>query len=334
MLQTPTDHQYLGYGLPTPQVAAAGPDGKLVVGLGDVFAALGTDLRTEGVPPKVPSGVNVYQLRWLGNADWAAEVSQISDGATSIIVISSDGSPQQLIRGGLRVIQPMMYEPSTRLLTTSLGEAPEISRYDAAKRRVDRVASFSRPKSFEQLELVPLAPKLAKGATIAKVTIRERTTIEWMTDDKATARAAVATIDSFAGADAAGRVFAWTNHSDDKLGLEIFTSGTRTGLMPHDGPVALWPDPSATRVLESAARALTLYQIDGKLLWTANLAGINEALWLGDGSIAIVTASGIARLDAATGGVVAARCGWQFGLAPKPHPPAARVEPVCTHLDR
>jgi len=46
-----------------------------------------------------------------------------------------------------------------------------------------------------------------------------------------------------------------------------------------------------------------------------------------------VTAAGIARLDPATGAITAARCGWQFSLAPQPHPPTPKLEPVCTGLE-
>ena len=335
VLQTPLDNQFLGYGLAAPSVAAPGPDGRLVIGLGDVFTSLGADLHADpNTLPAVPKGVNVYQLRWLGNADWAAEVSQVTDGATSVVMISSDGTPAAVVRAGMRVIQPMLYEPSTHLLTLSLGESPEIDRYDPAKRRVDRVVALPKPKGFEQFELVPVAPKLASGTTILKIAIRERTTVEWMSDDKASVRTQAAMIDSYAGADAAGRVFAWNNSASGELGLEIFAAGARAGTLPHDGPVSLWPDPAATRVLETAQHAVSLYQVDGKLLWSQNLAGINEALWLADGAIAIVTAAGIARLDPKTGNVLAARCGWRFGLAPKPHPAASRIEPVCTQLDR
>ncbi|MEO7092209.1 MAG: hypothetical protein ABI175_03090, partial [Polyangiales bacterium] len=59
---------------------------------------------------------------------------------------------------------------------------------------------------------------------------------------------------------------------------------------------------------------------------------VTEALWLDDGTIVVVSAGGLARLDANTGSVLAARCGWRFGLSAKQHPPSARVEPVCAQL--
>jgi hypothetical protein len=62
------------------------------------------------------------------------------------------------------------------------------------------------------------------------------------------------------------------------------------------------------------------------------VVGVTEALWLDDGTIGIVSAAGIARLDASTGEVIAARCGWRFGLSSKQHPVSPRFEPVCTQL--
>jgi outer membrane protein assembly factor BamB len=83
-------------------------------------------------------------------------------------------------------------------------------------------------------------------------------------------------------------------------------------------------------VLEIGQQIAALYKVDGSLLWKQAITGSIEAVWLTDGAIAIVTAAGIARLDPATGAITATRCGWKFGLATKPHPPAPAIEPVCT----
>jgi hypothetical protein len=102
--------------------------------------------------------------------------------------------------------------------------------------------------------------------------------------------------------------------------------------MPTDGPTALWPDAKGTRVLQVSQRSVALVGVDNVRRWAQPLQGVTEAIWLDDKTIAIISAAGIARLDAATGDVQAARCGWRFGLSSKQHPVAPRLEPVCTQL--
>lgn len=94
----------------------------------------------------------------------------------------------------------------------------------------------------------------------------------------------------------------------------------------------MWPEPSGTRHLEITPTSVALYDLHGTQLWLRQLATSQDALWLTDESIAVASGGGVARLDAASGAVIAARCGWKFGLALKPHPPSLRVEPLCAQL--
>jgi hypothetical protein len=137
---------------------------------------------------------------------------------------------------------------------------------------------------------------------------------------------------SIAGGDAAGHAFGWED-AGGKVVLAVFRDGKRTGTLPADAPVSLWPDPEGTRIVEVGTQAVTLVGLDGKVVWTKPLAGTSQALWLADGALAVVSAAGIARLDPATGAVTAARCGWGFGASAQPHPPATRVEPLCGQLE-
>jgi len=138
------------------------------------------------------------------------------------------------------------------------------------------------------------------------------------------------TIDgSFAGVDPAGHVFMWQNNPQGKLEIVIYADGKKLGVLPTEGQTALWPDPAGQRVIEITPQSVGLYRLDGKRLWIAPLSGANEAVWLADGSIAVLTSAGVARLDPGTGAIAATRCGWRFGLSAKPHPQAPHLEPVC-----
>ena len=87
-----------------------------------------------------------------------------------------------------------------------------------------------------------------------------------------------------------------------------------------------------TQLLEIAPRSVALAALDGTRRWALPVEGTTEALWLDDGAIVLVGNGGLARLDATTGAVTAARCGWRFGLAARPHPITPRIEPVCAQL--
>ena len=87
------------------------------------------------------------------------------------------------------------------------------------------------------------------------------------------------------------------------------------------------------RLVEIGRHAVSLVSVDGKRRVVEPIETATEARWLSDGALAIITVAGIARLDPSTGAITAARCGWQFSLASRPHPPRPKVEPVCASLE-
>jgi hypothetical protein len=55
-------------------------------------------------------------------------------------------------------------------------------------------------------------------------------------------------------------------------------------------------------------------------------------VWLDERTFAAIADNGMARIDAATGSITAARCGWKFELANSPHTSGRRsTEPPCVH---
>ncbi|MGE5187361.1 MAG: hypothetical protein ACM31C_35185 [Acidobacteriota bacterium] len=336
VLASPTGAQYLGYAVESPTVAQAAANGQLLIGVGDQFALLDRELRATGAPTVAPKGGTVADVRWLGGDDWLV-VASTPEGVTRLELADVAHGTSKTVRDKLTIVPVLMYEPSTRLVTLSLGDSPEVDRYDPVKHAIERVAALPRPKGFEQAELVPLAPAVSGGAELLRVTMRDKPTLAWLNDAKQLTKSAhQISVDnaSFAGADPAGHAFVWRNTPQNALELAIYAAGKPIGKLPSDGPVALWPDPKGARVVEVGQRAVSLYTLDGKRVWAQELAGTTEALWLADGAIAIVSAAGIARLDAATGAVTAARCGWRFELSAKPHPATPQIEPVCTQLTR
>jgi hypothetical protein len=240
------------------------------------------------------------------------------------------------VRKGIKEVQVLGYEPSTQQVTLSFGAESEVARFDRKTHRLDRLGGAKKTSAYEQVLFVPVSPALARGTQLVQVTMKERSTVKWLRDPGALDKpSATVTVDGpFAGADAAGHVFMWRNTPSGQLELVVFEDGKVLRTLPNSGAIALWPEPNGKRYLEVAQNAIALYDLDGKPLWQQQIATSQEALWLTDGSIAITSAGGVARLDPATGAVVAARCGWRFGLATKPHPATPRVEPLCSQLRR
>ncbi|HSD88036.1 MAG TPA: hypothetical protein VLB44_11000 [Kofleriaceae bacterium] len=335
VIATPTTTSFLGYDLIAPRFVEAAPGGQLLIGLRDTFAYLDAKLQSTTTQPLVPN-VNVIQLLWLGGDDWLVEQAA-GNGTLQLTVADVVKNTQTIVRSGMKESNILMYEPSTQLVTLSFGAVSEVTRYDAKKKQLEHVASVAKPSAYEQVLLAPLAPKLAGGNQIVHVAMRDKPTIKWVRDARAIDKAASSvTIEgSYAGTDPAGHVYLWRAQGGGTLELTVYADGKPIATLPSQGPNSLWPDPTGTRVVGVGPNQIGLYSsTDGKRLWTQELAAVQEAIWLTDGALAITSAGGIARLDPATGTVMAARCGWRFGLSTKPHPPTSRVEPLCAQLDR
>lgn len=337
-LMTPAATEYLGYDLVSPRFVEAAPDGQILVGSGETFSLLDAQLQATSSPTlALPLGSAASRLQWLGGDDWLVE-SLTAGGATQwqLAVADLARTTSTLVRPDLEAPHLLAYEPTTQLATLSLGTRSEVARYDAKTRALARVALVGKRSAYEQVLLAPTAPKLAGGTQLIYVQTRDRPTIKWLRDPAALDKpsATVTTEGSYAGSDAAGHVYLWRN-AGAKLELTVYgVDGKAIATLPADGPVSLWPDPTGTRVVEVGAHAIGLYRLDGTQVWLQNLARAQRALWLSDGSLAITSAGGLARLDPATGAVVSARCGWRFGLTSKPHPPTPRLEPLCSQLAR
>ena len=333
VISAPDQTRYLGYQLEAPHVVAVAPHGGLMVGVGETFSLLDRELHEIGQPAGlVAKGASVAQLRWLAGDDWLVESAQ-PDGTALALVDLARGT-SQVARTRMPVVYTLAYEPSTRLVTLSYGETPEIDRYDPEHHRLDKVVAMPPPaKAFEQRQLVPTSPALANGVQIVSVQLRDKLAMRWLRDPAQPDRGdRLEAEGSLAGVDSAGRVLVWQNRPGIGLRLVMFQDGKEAGAIAMEGSAMVWPDPRAAQLVQLGQRAVSLIGLDGVTRWALGIEGTTEVLWLDDGAIALVGTGGIARVDAATGAVTAARCGWRFGLTTRPHPVTARVEPVCTQL--
>jgi hypothetical protein len=334
VIATPTKSEFLGYELESPAVASAGPSGQLLIGLGDTFALLDERL-VAGAPPdlQIPGGSSVADVRWLTGNEWLVQSSRLNDGITGIALVDATARRSHSVRKGMAMVHMMAHDPATNLVAFSLGDTPELLRHAPGKLELKTVSTLPKPKGFERAELVPVNPTLAGGTQVVVVHMRDRLTIRWAKDPLKLEGSSPIVVDgSLASIDAAGRVYVWQSDANGQLVLAMYRDGKALGFMPTDGPTALWPDPNGSRVLQVSQRSVSMVGIDGTRKWAQPLQGVTEAIWLDANTLAIISAAGIARVDANTGAVQAARCGWRFGLSPKQHPISPRVEPVCTQL--
>ncbi len=332
-LSTPSQTQYLGYDIVAPRFVEAAPNGELVVGTLEKLRRVDKGLSSTGNVFSL--GKNITQFVSLGGNDWLVETADSGKLALNVVDIAT--GDVQTLRSDLKESSVIMYEPTSQLVTLSFGSVSEVAHYDAKARRLDRISSVPKASAYEQTLFAPLAPKLAGGNQLVQVVMRERPTVKWLRDAKALDKAAATvTIDgSYAATDAAGHVYLWRAGQGGKLDLEIYADGKAIAQLPSDGPSLLWPDRVGKTVAVVGANTIALFDAStGKQLWAQDLGSIQEALWLDDGSLAITSAGGIARLDPTTGDVTTARCGWSFGLSGAPHPATSRVESLCAQLDR
>jgi hypothetical protein len=334
MLLTPSETKFLGYDTLSPRIAQPAADGTLVVNMNTTFHQLDANLRATTKPWLARAGAQTSDMQWLGGTDWLVE-SGTGSAVTELVLVDAAKGSATVVRDKLPDAHVLGFAPSTDIATLSFGSAAEVAHLDRKARTLDRVATASTATPYEQTVFVPLAPALARGMKLLHVTLRDKPTIKWLADPKALEKpAATLVLDgSYAASDAAGHVYAWHN-TGKKMVLTVYTDGKQTATLPTVGPATLWPNPAGTQIAELAQNTVSLYRADGTIVWTLDLPGVQEALWLTDGMLALTHATGVARVDPATGTLTAARCGWDFGLSTKPHPFPVRFEPICMQLLR
>jgi hypothetical protein len=331
MLLTPTATQFLGYGTLAPQFATAGPDGKLLVVGASSNVLLDAKLEEVGTPHLgIVAPAKIAAVLWVGGDEYLVE-SAGSDQKLKLAIANGVSGKVSVVRDGLKDLHYLAYERSTQFVAMSFGSQSQVGKLDLAAGTLKEVTLSPKKSPYEEIGFSLVSPTLGRGQQLVEITLKDKPTLRWFKapGDKPTASV---TIDgAYLGGDAAGRVYAWRTGPHGSLEAAVYADGKVVGTLPTARPASLWPDPSATLVAEATEVSLTLYR-DFKQVWTKSIDGVHEVHWLSDGAIAITHVSGIARLDAATGNVTAARCGWDFGLSTKAHPLTPRNEPLCAQL--
>ena len=269
-------------------------------------------------------------MRWLGGDAWALEVASSDDGKTSLELVA--GGKAKVVKSGLTVAHVLMYEPSTKLLTLSLGTSPSVYRFDPAKARPGARGVGARRH---------LRPDRARAARAGARRWRRAAAGHasrshdghWLADPARLDR--VASRDCFTARSRAPMRRATPSAGRTPAITSSWRSSRRQA---HRYAAGRWP---GEPVAGAARRARRRDRRAGghaararrQALWAKPIAGASQALWLADGALAVISGGRHRAARRRTGAVTAARCGWRFGLSAKPHPPTPRVEPVCVALE-
>jgi hypothetical protein len=223
------------------------------------------------------------------------------------------------------------FEPTTNVVALSYHQPPYLMRYDPAQHTLEPLALGSN-LDLESTTVIPLAPELAGGAHLIAMTAGSLPMVTWYADDTGNQPiASLRTMMTYAGGDRAGDVFL---HDAGGSSLVVYRSGKRIGELPWEHDASPSADATSTRVAQAGPHGVAVYELTGKPVWRRTLDATGTPLWLDDGSIAVRSSTGVVRLDARTGAVIAARCGWRFGRSVSRHDQPARGRSVCELLQR
>jgi hypothetical protein len=324
--------EYLGYEIEAPTVAAPTTDGNLVIGVGSTFVQLDATLAIVSAPDfKLPALASVAELRHVDGTAWLVEWASLETGRTTTALVDLATGARQDLSVDRNQVEAIGYDARSQLATLSLGETTEVLRYDAAKKKLSRVASLKHTADV-QISLTPLAPALAEGSEVVVGEIDQRLKLRWVRAARELDKGKTIILEgTLSAVDPTGTAYVW-QRDEGGFATVIVRDGKQVAKLRADRPFALSPDPAGKRFVQISPQEIALVAHDGSRAWALPVPGVNEVQWLTDGSLALLGPGGLARVDAATGAVQAARCGWRFGLSKTQHRSSSHVEPLCTQL--
>jgi hypothetical protein len=279
-----------------------------------------------GQARNLPFSAGNDSLIWLGGTDWVVYEGTNGQGRLEITDLSRGSSTT--VRDHLLNIPAIEYDASTGIAIIGWDATADVLHYQPATHELVPIATVPAEARFKLV-----APELA-GGDQAVVVRSARSTIDWVADvrklDKA--RHSEPLRGPIAAIDVAGRVYFWKSEEDARLRVLDRLGGERALELTERGEIV--PDRRGERFAKLSPHTVAVYRVDGTRLWVQPFEQPQQALWLADGMLAVVTETGIARLDPASGKQAAARCGWNFGFSSSPHRMVLPAEPMCARAPR
>lgn len=341
--RNPSHVKYLGYRTNRAKAVQSSPVG-VVAAIGSVATLLDDDVRVARRVPAlqaIPLAQDLALIK-LTAKDWGEPVVNVTSGIDPSWL---EGTPARAktnqSRPGLAlydldtkkelqrwaVPRAFHFEPASQLLAIDRGSKVELATFDPAAR------SFGAPHAIAGAvtRVALLDPKLTGGLTA--LLVRERgPTVEVRAVsgvDAAAPRTLTGTLEAI---DRAGRLYLRrAGEPEDTLVVE--REGHEPARLAVPKGWAIRPSPTGNELATFARSRLSLLDASGATVWSVGFPGITDAAWTASGDL-VVLAGDIAKVDVATGRVVAAQCGWGFALRtyrPEPVDFPSTTETACDH---
>jgi hypothetical protein len=335
---SPSEVKYLGYRTKSAKAVKSSAIG-VVATIGSTAMLLDDHVRVDKRVPAletVPVAKDLAVLNFTSK-DWAEPVVNVSNGVDPEWLENPDAKPKRN-RSAPRVAlfdldskkelqhwpsaKRIYFEPASQLLAMQRGAKIAFARFDPVARTfgAEQMVAASG-------DVVLLDPALADGNLA--VLVRQRgDTIETLTlrDLAAPLPEPTRLIGKLEAIDRAGAIYARVDA--DTVVVRRGTTETRiTGMTGW----TLRPSLTGSQIAAHAKHRLMLLDERGQSVWSVGFPGITDVTWSPDGAL-IVLARDIAKVDAATGRVIDAQCGWGFGLRgfrPEPSDFPSTTETVC-----
>ena len=197
------------------------------------------------------------------------------------------------------------YEPATKLLAVQRGSQLSFARFDAVARKFGDMQKLAAPVTRVAL----LDPALAGGklAVLARESAKH-VEVRALASLDAPLPEPVKLTGKLEAIDRAGRIYL----REDEATIAIHAGAAE--------PVRLtdlkgWQiRASATGHVAAFGRSrITLFDAKGATLWSVALLGVKDVAWTQTGEL-FALGGDVVKLDTATGDIIAAQCGWSFGL--------------------
>jgi hypothetical protein len=336
---TPTQNQYLGYGLHDITRLRAAPGGVLISGSDQQSLVLDAGLRER-------ARLEVGRAR----VDWSdvvalddryaitASIRRGPDRKESVQIAVFDGLTRrqhQLLPYEGRDHE-LAYEPATRLLAIDDDVVSVLVQLDPVSHTFGapiRLASATAPG-----KLVVLDPTLADGVAALQIhttgdglLVGELHAVDLVPGAVVRPRTMYKVPGELRAVDRAGRLYlhAPADHDD----VMVYVHGTAGTRLPGMAGLTLRPSPDGARVAAFLAPRIVLLTGAGEVRWDAAQWDITDLAWTSAGDLVVQFPAGIARLDLQTGALADRRCGWSFGLSEQPIE-VGRSSPSICDMDR
>ncbi|HEY5948229.1 MAG TPA: hypothetical protein VIV40_22185 [Kofleriaceae bacterium] len=318
----PTEVKYLGYRTPRAKSVKGSPIGVIATIAGAARLLddrVHADQRLPALDT-VPLAKDLALVKFT-TSDWGEPVLGISNGIDPEWLEQPSGKQKRSNPSSPRIAlfdldkkkelqrwptaKAVRFEPASGLMAIDRGNKVMFARFDATARKLVDDKTLAATVT----DVALLDPKLADG-NVAML-VRERAgSIELRAlHDLDMLPAATTLTGKLEAIDRAGRSYV----REDADTIVVHAGDRETARLTGLTGWSVRPSPSGAQIVAFAKSRLMLLDDRGQAIWSVGFPGIADVAWTPDGKL-VVLAGDLAKVDVATGRVVAAQCGWGFGL--------------------